>query len=481
MARDPRHDTLPAMSRALISRPTLAACAAALTVLAGAGAAQAAPVAHYAGPASVRTADPCTQAQPCTLKHALSASSTGDTVVLLPGTFHVAGGPATGQLSFPGGITVEGLPGAARPTIVQDKGWDNCNCPAITADNTTVRHLRLDQSVGGPGAISLSAGGTLDDVILENGAYTYPGGSEPTTFRNVVARGYGLNLDSKNTAILEHVTIDSDWEALNVRAGMTVQARNSILHGDKEDLLMGLSAGTSASLTVEYSLFRYDPANVWGGGTGTVTATDHVISGVPAFVDAAGGDHHVAAGSPTIDAGSAALTTATSDLDGLARISGAAPDMGAYEVQAPAPGGGGQDGGGGQSGGDGGQSGGDGGTGGSGGAGAGGAGGGTGGTQPGTDPAAGAVPAAADRLAPTLSRVRVKRGRAPRLSFVLSEAARVQVRLGKAHVVITGRAGRNGVRLRGALARRLRHGGGRLVLVARDAAGNAAAPRALRV
>jgi hypothetical protein len=50
----------------------------------------------------------------------------------------------------------------------------------------------------------------------------------------------------------------------------------------------------------------------------------------PKFVNAAGGDFHLMAGSPAIDAADPAVTQ-TLDFDGVARPQGAGRDMGAFE------------------------------------------------------------------------------------------------------------------------------------------------------
>jgi len=55
----------------------------------------------------------------------------------------------------------------------------------------------------------------------------------------------------------------------------------------------------------------------------------------PGFVNAAGGDFRPAPGSAQIDAGTASSLLPDTDLDNLPRVSGSAPDIGAYERQGP--------------------------------------------------------------------------------------------------------------------------------------------------
>ena len=57
----------------------------------------------------------------------------------------------------------------------------------------------------------------------------------------------------------------------------------------------------------------------------------------PLFANAAGGDFHQLAGSPTIDAGTADPFNGFSDFDGQPRLIGAAPDIGADEFFVAAP------------------------------------------------------------------------------------------------------------------------------------------------
>lgn len=65
-------------------------------------------------------------------------------------------------------------------------------------------------------------------------------------------------------------------------------------------------------------------------------SSGNLASGVaPGFVDEAGGDFRLAPGSALIDAGTASALLPETDLDNLPRVSGSAPDIGAYERQGP--------------------------------------------------------------------------------------------------------------------------------------------------
>jgi hypothetical protein len=126
---------------------------------------------------------------------------------------------------------------------------------------------------------------------------------------------------------------------------------------------LGLAAfgpGVYVNCIFRNSLDPEDTADLIGWGTATYSNVqggypgEGNIDSDPQFVDAAGGDLRLRPTSPSMDAGNSAVLPADAldldsdgdtsepiplDLDYLPRVSGAAVDMGAYEVQAlPPPG-----------------------------------------------------------------------------------------------------------------------------------------------
>lgn len=79
------------------------------------------------------------------------------------------------------------------------------------------------------------------------------------------------------------------------------------------------------------------PIGIGDDGTSTETVNpQNPVKGRVLLVDPEHGDFHEAAGSSTIDAGNAQDAPGPNDLDGLPRVMGSAPDVGAYEHPVPA-------------------------------------------------------------------------------------------------------------------------------------------------
>jgi hypothetical protein len=119
----------------------------------------------------------------------------------------------------------------------------------------------------------------------------------------------------------------------------TVHMRDSVINNNDTPVARSATNGaTTANVTTERSLYPVatQPINV---GPGHITETGHLTVN-PGLVDEAGGDFHLAAGSPLIDAGTPGdLPAGAVDRDGRARASDGdgdcahVSDIGAFEYQ----------------------------------------------------------------------------------------------------------------------------------------------------
>jgi hypothetical protein len=71
-------------------------------------------------------------------------------------------------------------------------------------------------------------------------------------------------------------------------------------------------------------------ARILLGTCSGLVSTPNLLADSPGFLNASGGDFHLTANSPAVDAG-VSLVEVTHDFDGKARPNGAAPDLGAFE------------------------------------------------------------------------------------------------------------------------------------------------------
>jgi hypothetical protein len=110
-----------------------------------------------------------------------------------------------------------------------------------------------------------------------------------------------------------------------------------IARGPEADV-RSLAPGVADTAVVTLDHSNYATEAEEGAGTATVTdpgsGANQTVA--PLFVNAAGGDFHQRARSPTIDAGAADPLLGPVDLDGQPRSQGAAPDIGADEFK-PSP------------------------------------------------------------------------------------------------------------------------------------------------
>jgi len=320
-----------------------------LAALALAAPAQAAPVDRYAAPAGVGTA-PCAQASPCSLNGALGAAVSGDDVLLTPGTY-----AANGQLTVPWGTDLRAAPGAARPKITLTAGGQvRVSGPSILAGLEIVKNvsgaslhlsdgavgerllLRGSSALSGIMGVELYANAILrDSIVAVNGPGALAlqssgnGNTYTTTLRNdtLIATGegaVGADLSPAGPGTETHHVV------------------NTILSGTGNDLVAN-APNSGGKVLIDTHSSNYTTVKSTGAGTKTITAQAKQ-SAEPQFVsapaDAAMGDYHQLAGSPTVNAGTIsdayALTAGTADVDGDARIVGSAVDIGADELVPPA-------------------------------------------------------------------------------------------------------------------------------------------------
>ncbi len=234
------------------------------------------------------------------------------------------------------------------PIIRGNRSHDNVSCGI---------HMNADASQGGDGIISGAL--VTGNVIYNNGT---AGGSgincdgvqnsriENNLLYNNHASGISLyRIDAaegaKNDTVVNNtilVAADGRW-ALNIQNASTgTTAFNNILydanpgHGSI-DISADSLPGFTSDYNVVVSRFTTTDGNTvlslpqWQQATGQ---DQHSVVAAPAalFVNPAGSDYHLAAGSPAIDVGTSANAPAV-DIEGSPRPSGAGWDIGAYEYQ----------------------------------------------------------------------------------------------------------------------------------------------------
>ncbi|HEY7632349.1 MAG TPA: fibronectin type III domain-containing protein [Thermoleophilaceae bacterium] len=180
--------------------------------------------------------------------------------------------------------------------------------------------------------IGVDAGGGAN-VLIEDSLLTF---SAPATGVELGASGSG----SPTRLTAKHVTIVGVSGGLGAEAfnhattqPATLELDDAIIRGVSTSLSRDSVAGDPANIVAEYN--DYDTSTVIqpGGGPGSITST-HVYDNVdPQFVNAAGGDYHLAPASPLIDQDPRFLAAGESpfDFDGHARIVNGKRDLGAFE------------------------------------------------------------------------------------------------------------------------------------------------------
>ena len=298
-----------------------------LTALLSAALLAAAPVASaekWASPSGTGTT--CSWITPCSLSTAIDSAATGERVTLLTGVYAVSAG-----LSTTTNIDIVGDSVGARPILV---GASNLGVAVLGfKDGGTLRHVEIEARSAGGDALSLQ-NGTAEDVVLESlggDAAKVVGGSPGTVLRDALVHtavggsyaalklrdgGPGTTIDLRNVTAMAPA---ADASAIRCETNVSASTlKNVLVRGGTYDIDARTAGSTCAA---SYSNFRAAASPglpVGAGNQGTA----------PVFADA---NYRPAAGSPTIDAGTADALLGANDPDGTARTVGAKPDIGAWE------------------------------------------------------------------------------------------------------------------------------------------------------
>jgi hypothetical protein len=226
-------------------------------------------------------------------------------------------------ISIGGGMVVENSAATLSHNTILSNSATQGGGVYVTAGNTPVLdgNLIMRNKAGGNGAglyVSLTSGQYTNNVIADNvitnaigsgsGVFVYGGSPRfihTTLARNSGGNGSGMLIDDNNLGTFSSVAM-TNTIVVNHSAGISVTAGNTA--------------------TINSILFFGNTLDTGGGGA---FLSSNVYTGNPAF-DTDG--YHLTSGSAAMDQGIS--TTVTTDLDGDARPSGSAPDLGADELSA---------------------------------------------------------------------------------------------------------------------------------------------------
>jgi len=308
------------------------------TLAAAAGATQ-----RHAAPAGSGTA--CFQNAPCSLETAVEESKAGDEVIVGPGV-HSLAQPAAPEFGT-AGIDIHGDLGGPMPTVV----FAEDSSGFLLYGESRLRYVAIVASGFQVVGVSCRGGDLVERVVVSTSGVEPVGLqiSEECAARNALVRAGGedavaifarpefakvsgpvRNVTALATGIHSvGIAARSDNPAMG--GDNTLDVRNAIASGEENDLRAIDSAFGRAHIAIANS--NFDVAS--GGGLSLVKDLGGNQGAPPLYVDAAAGDFREAAGSPTIDAG-ATDQIGELDLAGAPRLSGPAPDIGAYELSSPA-------------------------------------------------------------------------------------------------------------------------------------------------
>lgn len=296
---------------------------------------------RYASPADAGVAQPCTADAPCSLRTALGHAADGDRVIVAPGRYAV-GAPIDVSDRR---LEIVAASSADRPVLASTVGGGDATLSL--GQRSLLRDIDIEQS--GAGGAAVHAEGLVERVRVALRAPFARGLwlRGDVTVRDTVIFGtghasqdgitaYAAVAGGPITARLRNVTVVADGDdgvALEARSAVDlpvdVDLRASVLRGTREDAVLYGAAGAPATMRALDANLR--DRGVARGAPSVYVPVGGMTDAEPRFADRAAGDLRPAAGSPTIDAGSADQHTGSRDAMGLPRVQGSAIDVGAYE------------------------------------------------------------------------------------------------------------------------------------------------------
>ncbi len=282
----------------------------------------------------------CTEAVPCQLQQALAGLSAGDIVSVNPGTYDIG----DDGLYVPPETTLRGLGDQGDVMIV---GSTISPAPAVKIDSDGLAtNLTVLNFESGPGVEVWGGKLTRGNVYSSSSSW---GACRLNDGRisDSVCEGNYRGVDGRFTSdthynVLRNVTaIGRSAEGIYVEAQdgwVSLDAKAVIVRGVGADIVVRQYGNGNVQATFSHSLYSTSAASEISPTTGSATLTEtNIVVDTPLFVDASNSNYRQLAGSPTVNAGASDEYTGTLDLEGNSRIQGSAVDIGAYEAEGVAP------------------------------------------------------------------------------------------------------------------------------------------------
>jgi|GEM_PF-3032147 len=315
---------------------------AALMLALGAGAGQASAAQRFASSGGSGTA--CSSATPCDIQQAVNGAVNGDEIVVNPGIY-----PLSTTLDENVALDIHGVAGMPMPQIQCNLAGNGCvrwdsggSLTYLAITNAQSPSLYLS---GGTGSQLVLRGDGLGNNVGDIQSSTLSDSIAVSTSTNAVTLSTSC-AGCTNTSTYRNVTViasGSNGRALAVvssgaGSNTTINATNVIGRGgsgaNAADMVALNTGGTAATINADHSNYA-NPLTVGAGATITNPTMSFNQTAAPAFVNAAGGDYHEAAGSPTIGAGITDPLNGPLDVDGDPRARGGLTDIGADEFYPP--------------------------------------------------------------------------------------------------------------------------------------------------